>query len=157
MRATSLASLALSARLVLLLAACAGAGSVPLRWGEESCRHCHMTLADRRFGAEVITTRGRALPFDDAGCAAEHLAQGETPAAEVSSVWVIDYTHPDSLIAADGAVFVRSSTFHTPMGSGVVATPDSAAATTLAHETGGQVMRWSEVLAAAKAGELRPH
>jgi len=142
--------------LLLLVAACAAAGPAPLQWGAESCRHCHMTLADQRFGAEVITTRGRALPFDDAGCAAEHLATGATPAAEVSSVWVIDYTHPDSLIAADGAVFVRSSTFHTPMGSGVVATADSAAATALAREVGGQVMRWADVLTAASAGELRP-
>ena len=43
------------------------------------------------------------------------------------------------------------------MGSGVVATPDSTVANTLAYETTGKVMRWAEVLAAAKAGELRPH
>jgi len=141
----------------LLVTACAAAGPVPLRWGEESCRHCHMTLADKRFGAEIVTTRGRDLSFDDAGCAAEALAFGETPAAEVSSVWVIDYGHPESLIAAEGAVFVRSTAFHTPMGSGVVAVGGSAAASALAHESEGTVMRWAEVLAAAKGGELRPH
>ena len=141
----------------LLLSACAAAGPVPLRWGEESCRHCHMTLADRRFGAEIVTTRGRDLSFDDAGCAAEALAFGETAAAEVSSVWVIDYGHPDSLIAAEGAVFVRSTALHTPMGSGVVATADSAAAAVLARDSQGVVLLWSEVLAAAKRGELRPH
>ena len=143
--------------LALLITACAAAGPVPLRWGEESCRHCHMTLADKRFGAEIVTTRGRALVFDDAGCAAEHVATGETPAAEVSSVWVIDFDHPDSLIAAESAVFVRSPTFHTPMGSGVVATEDSIAATSLAHQVDGKLMAWSDVLVAAKSGELRPH
>ncbi|MBW8773088.1 MAG: nitrous oxide reductase accessory protein NosL [Gemmatimonadetes bacterium] len=143
--------------LALLATACAAAGPVPLRWGEESCRHCHMTLADKRFGAEIVTTRGRDLSFDDAGCAAEALAFGETPVAEVSSVWVIDYRHPDSLIAAKGAVFVRSATFHTPMGSGVVATGDSASAVALAHESQGVVLRWTEVLASAGRGELRPH
>jgi copper chaperone NosL len=143
--------------LALLITACAAAGPVPLRWGEESCRHCHMTLADKRFGAEIVTTRGRALSFDDAGCAAEHLAQEQTPAAEVSSVWVIDFGHPDSLIPAGTALFVRSTTFHTPMGSGVVATADSTAADALAHTSGGTVLRWNDVLAVAKAGGLRPH
>jgi copper chaperone NosL len=143
--------------LLVLVLACAAVGPVPLQWGKESCRHCHMTLADRRFGAEVITTRGRVLSFDDAGCAAEHLGSEEVAAAEVSSVWVIDYDHPDSLIAAGKAVFVRSSGFRTPMGSGVVATEDSVAAISLARLSDGRVMRWSEVLAAAKAGELRPH
>ena len=143
-----------SALFVLLLLACGTPGPVALRWDEESCRHCHMILADRRFGAEVVTTRGRALSFDDAGCAANHLATGATPAAEVSSVWVIDYTHPGILIAADSALFVRSSAFHTPMGSGVVATPTLAAATALVHQTGGIVLTWDQVLAAARAGGL---
>jgi copper chaperone NosL len=141
----------------LLITACAASGPVPLRWGEESCRHCHMTLADRRFGAEIVTTRGRDLSFDDAGCAAEHLAQGETPAAEVSSVWVIDYAHPDSLIAAATAFYVRSPAFHTPMGSGVVAVGDSLGALTLAHEARGTLLGWNDLLAAAGRGELRPH
>lgn len=147
-----LASLALGAGLV----ACGAAGPVALRWGEASCRHCHMTLADQRFGAEVVTTRGRALPFDDAGCAANHLASGETPATEVSSVWVVDYTRPGTLISADSAVFVRSSAFLTPMGSGVVATPDSAAARALASAHAGTLLRWGEVLATARAGGLGP-
>ena len=138
------------------LAACGVAAPVALAWGSDGCRHCHMTLADRRFGAEVITTHGRALPFDDAGCAANHLAGGETPPTEVSSVWVIDYSHPDSLIAATGAVFVRSERFPTPMGSGVVAVPDSASARQLAAENQGTVLAWTDVLALAARGELGP-
>src|SRR6185369_6948139 len=101
----------------VLLAACGVAGPVPLEWEQAGCTHCHMTLADRRFGAEIVTTKGRALAFDDAGCAAEALAARELGLDEVSSVWVIDFTHPDSLISAGSATFVRSKEFKTPMGS----------------------------------------
>jgi copper chaperone NosL len=149
---TFVAALALGAG----LAACGVTGPVPLAWGTDGCRHCHMTLADRRFGAEVITTHGRALPFDDAGCAANHLVSGETPPTEVGSVWVIDYSRPDSLIAAAGAVFVRSEKFPTPMGSGVVAVPDSATARQLAATNQGTVLVWTDVLALAAKGELGP-
>lgn len=142
--------------LALLVAACGVTGPVPLAWNEATCTHCHMTLADQRFGAEIITTRGRALPFDDAGCAAKHLVTGETPANEVSSVWVIDYTRPDSLLAADSAVYVRSADFHTPMGSGVVAAPDSAAARQLATEHQGTVLTWREVQIIAAHRGLEP-
>ena len=138
-------------------AACGVSGPVPLKWGEESCRHCHMTLADRRFGAEIVTTRGRALAFDDAGCAAEAIAMEETPAAEVREVWVVDYLHPDHLLPADSAVFVRSRTFPTPMGSGVVATPGDSAAQVLARASAGTVLRWSDVLTLARDNGLRPH
>lgn len=146
-----------SLALGLGLVACGVSGPVPLKWGEESCRHCHMTLADRRFGAEIVTTRGRALAYDDAGCAAEAIADAEMPAGEVGTVWVVDYLHPDHLLPADSSVFVRSRVFLTPMGSGVVAVTDSAAARGLAAERDGAVLRWAEVVDAAKGGGLRPH
>jgi len=69
----------------VLVAACGVAGPVPLEWDEASCTHCHMTLADRRFGAEVVTTKGRALQFDDVGCAAEHIAARGLPVAAACS------------------------------------------------------------------------
>lgn len=140
----------------VLLVACGVGGPVALEWGVAGCTHCHMTLADRRFGAEVITTHGRMLPFDDVGCAANHLVSGATPPTEVSSVWVIDYTRPDSLIAAATAVFVSSTRFLTPMGSGVVAAPDSAGARRLALESGGTILLWTDVLALAAKGQLGP-
>ena len=140
----------------VILVACTVTGPVALEWGVAGCTHCHMTLADKRFGAEVITTHGRALPFDDAGCAANHLVSGGTPPAEVSSVWVIDYTHPDSLITASTAVFVRSERFRTPMGSGVVAVPDSVSARSLAADSQGILLTWSEVLGLAAQGQLGP-
>jgi copper chaperone NosL len=146
-----------SGLVAVLLTACGVPGPVPLAWEAEACSHCHMTLADRRYGAEIITTKGRALPFDDAGCAAEHLATRELGLDEVSSVWVIDYLHPDSLISATTARFVRSEGFKTPMGSGIVATADAARADSLARAIGGEVLSWTEVLTLAERDFLGAH
>lgn len=143
--------------LLLTLAACATAGPVPLQWGVASCSHCHMTLADRRYGAEIVTVRGRAYPYDDAGCAAEAIATGEVAAAEVGGVWVVDYTDADRLLPADSATFVRSATFRTPMGSGLAAAPDPRAAAALAARVQGTVLRWADVLELARSEGLRPH
>lgn len=146
----------LSPALGVLVMACGVTGPVALDWGSDPCRHCHMTLVDQRFGAEVITTHGRVLVFDDAGCAANHLVAGGTPPTEVSSVWVIDFTRPDTLIAAATAVFVRSDSLRTPMGSGVVAVPDRRSAERLAAETRGILLTWNDVLAIAAQGQLGP-
>lgn len=143
--------------LAVLVAACGVAGPEPLGWNEAACTHCHMTLADRRFGAEIVTTRGRLLPFDDAGCAAEHLSSRAIGLDEVSSIWVIDYVHSDSLIAAATAHFVQSEAFHTPMGSGLAATADRATADSLARATGGTLRTWNEVLALAEQDFLGAH
>jgi len=141
----------------VLLAACGVAGPVPLEWNETACTHCHMTLADRRFGAEVITTKGRALQFDDVGCAAEYLTTRGVGLDEVSSVWVIDYTHPDSLISATSATFVRNEAFGTPMGSGIIAIGDPQKADSLATALSGELLTWSQVLALAEREYLGAH
>lgn len=143
--------------LALGLVACGVSGPVPLRWGAESCRHCHMTLADPRFGAEIVTRHGRVLAYDDAGCAAEAIADGEVEAGEVGRVFVIDYDRPDRLISADSATFVRGARFKTPMGSGVIAAATLAAARELANGPDDRVMPWAEVVGMARAGGLRPH
>lgn len=141
--------------LVLLLLACTAAGPVPLRWGEEACRHCHMTLADRRFGAELVGVTGRTYAFDDAGCAAEFVATGGIAESEIGSAWVVDLLAPDSLLDAATAAFVRSDSFPTPMGSGIVATRTPGAADSIATASAGTRLTWSDVLASARRGELR--
>jgi copper chaperone NosL len=129
-----------------LLLACGAAAPVALRWDEESCRHCHMTLSDRRYGAEVVTVRGRTLAFDDAGCAAEYLAGGALPPEEVSSIWVIDYAKADTLIDARLAFFVQSDSFATPMGSGIIATASAGTAAELAEANAGTRLSWPDVV-----------
>jgi copper chaperone NosL len=143
--------------LAVLVAACGVAGPVPLSWDEAACTHCHMTLADRRFGAEIVTTKGRVLPFDDAGCAAEHIGSRAIGLDEVSSVWVVDYLRPDTLIAALPANFVLSTAFRTPMGSGIVATADRAAADSLARAHDGRVLSWTEVLSFIERDSAQAH
>lgn len=143
--------------LAVLVAACGVAGPEPLGWGETPCTHCHMTLADRRFGAEIVTTTGRFLQFDDAGCAAEHLSSRAIGLDEVSSIWVVDYIRTDTLIDAATATFVQSETFHTPMGSGLAAIADRATADSLARASGGKVRTWKEVLALAEQDFLGAH
>ena len=141
----------------VLVAACGIAGPAALEWNEAACTHCHMIFADWRFGAEVITTKGRALPFDDVGCAAEHLASRGLWLDEVSSVWVIDFAHPDSLIDATTAAFVRIDGFSTPMGSGIIATADPGRADSLVQAFNGKRLTWTEVLALAERDFLGAH
>lgn len=140
--------------LLTSLAACAARGPVALRWGEEGCRHCHMTLADRRYGAEVVTRTGKAFAFDDAGCAALFLAEGGVAEQDVGEVWVVDAAKPATLISALGARFVRSAEIATPMGSGVLATADPVQADSFATATHGRSLGWPELMALARRGQL---
>lgn len=141
------------AGLVLLAAACAAPAPRPLVAGEDTCTHCHMRLADLRFGAELVTVTGKTLPFDDAGCLAAHLLRLGTDTALVHSLWVSDLTRPESLLPARQAVFVRHPSFRTPMDHGIVALASAAAADRLiAGLGGGEKLDWTGVLRVVAEG-----
>lgn len=131
-----------------LAAACAVPGPRPVVIGSDLCAHCHMTVADERFVAQLVTATGKVLVYDDAGCLATALAEDVVPEAQVSSLWVTDYLAPTSLLEAPEAWFVRAGSISTPMASGLAALATARQADSLAAALDGEVLRWEAVRAA---------
>lgn len=132
---------------VLLAAACAVPGPRPVVLGTDACSHCHMTVADPRFVAQLVTTTGKVFIYDDAGCLATALRDGVVEAADVRSAWVTDFLAPANLLEAETAWFVQADAIHSPMASGLAALSSQAQADSVAAATGGTVLRWAAVRA----------
>jgi copper chaperone NosL len=131
---------------MLAAAACNTPGPRPFAFGSEECTSCHMTLVDPRFAAQLVTTTGKMLPFDDVGCLATFLTTGGVEAGAVQSLWVSDFLRPDSLIAVADAVFLQSDSLRTPMDHRIVALRPGAAAERLQARFGGALLRWADVM-----------
>ncbi len=136
---------------VALAAACAQPGPRPIALGDEVCRHCHMTIADPRFAAELVTARGRVHVFDDIGCLVLFAAEGGVPLEQVHSLWVHDFLHPDSLLDARAAVYLRIESMNTPMGSHLVALREGPGADSLSARVSGPLLRWDDLAPVAHA------
>jgi copper chaperone NosL len=131
------------------VAACGAPGPRPIVLGETPCEHCHMTISDPRFAAELVTTHRRIRMFDDAGCLAAFVADGAGDAGAIRSLWVSDFLHPGIMVTAEEAHFVRSDSLRTPMDTRVVAVARREAADSLAQAMGGVVVAWEDVVAGA--------
>ncbi len=141
----------------LVLAACAPSGPQPIAWGQENCDYCRMLIDDKRFGAEIVTSTGKARKFDSIECMASYYRQ-EAAAGKIRGAWVSDFRRPGTLIPADSAIYVRGGRVSSPMGMGLAATAgtDPAAA---ARELGASAtLRWDDVLAlVASESPAHPH
>lgn len=116
-------------------------------YGTDQCAHCHMTIADPRYAAELVTRTGKVLVFDDIGCLATFLASGAMAPAAVHSAWAHDYVAPGEWARTGDLSFVHSDSFHTPMGSGLVALASREDADSLRAAVGGERLDWAQVLA----------
>ena len=139
-----------TAAAVAVAAACANPGPRTIAYGTDECAHCHMTIADHRLAAQLVTVTGKTYVFDDPGCLADFLAAGSVDRQAVHSLWVADFTAAsERLLPAQEAWLVRSDAIRTPMDNRVAAAPTPEAAESLRLRLGGEVLRWADLTARA--------
>lgn len=131
--------------LILILATGCSRGPKPIDFGNELCHFCKMTISDPKFGAEIITTTGKAYKFDAAECMIWQMEEGSIPAEKVHQQYVIAYDEPTQLIPVAEAHFMITEQQPSPMGAFLSAYSDKSTAENAAKEKGGQLYSWDEV------------
>ncbi len=117
----------------------------PFRYGRDECADCRMTISDQRFGAQIVTHKGRVLKFDDLCCLAEHVASGRITEADIRKRVVADFSKPNKLIPAEQALYLRHDALKSPMGSNTAAFSSEADRETAQKDLGGALpMTWDE-------------
>lgn len=136
----------------MLMAACSDPAPRRVAYGQELCEYCHMTIADPRFGGQLITRTGRIYVFDDARCLAAFVSEQKVSAKDIGSVWVNDFLAPEHLIEAAGAAYLETDSTHTPMSSGLIAIPPGPGLDSLRARLGGRLLAWGDVLQSPRKG-----
>ncbi|MCB0685802.1 MAG: hypothetical protein KDC53_04735 [Saprospiraceae bacterium] len=80
----------------------------------DQCSACKMTISDPRFGAELITTKGKIFKFDAIECMVPELLKSGT--SGYSYILATDYNNPGVLVEAQKLYFLISREIPSPMG-----------------------------------------
>jgi copper chaperone NosL len=80
-----------------------------------------MTLVDTKFGAEIVTKKGKVYKFDDANCMINFFNGSGLDEREIAFRLIVDYTQPGKLIEANQAFYLKSDIIHSPMNSQIAA------------------------------------
>ncbi len=108
-----------------LLAGCGTQGPVPIDRGA-ACASCRMTISDPRLAAEIVAPGEEPRTYDDIGCLLNGIKRGDLrEMGNDATVYVTDHRTGAWVKAAD-AVYTRSDSLDTPMGSHLVAYADAA-------------------------------
>jgi copper chaperone NosL len=118
----------------------------PIRYGEDACHHCKMTLVDKKFGAELVTKKGKIYKFDDVNCMLSFYNSGEVATDEFSHKLVIDFTKPTKLIEADKAFYLKSPKIQSPMISQIGAFENEQDMKLAKDELSGIYLVWGELV-----------
>ncbi|MCU0418335.1 MAG: nitrous oxide reductase accessory protein NosL [Cyclobacteriaceae bacterium] len=134
-----------TASLLLAVASCQ-VKPEPIRFGNDTCHFCKMTIMDYKFGGELVTKRGKVYKFDDINCLAHFYHADYEPTEDFIHKLVIDYANPGHFLEAETAFYVKSDRIRSPMASEIAAFADEATMTKFKAQWGGIYLTWQEVL-----------
>ncbi len=118
----------------------------PLNYGTDVCHFCKMSLVDQKFGAELVTSKGKVYKFDDLNCFLNYYNSGYEEAGDFSHKLVVDYSNPGKLIPAEEAFYVKSSEIRSPMDGQVAAFETKASMDNFKKQWKGIYLAWGEVV-----------
>jgi copper chaperone NosL len=138
-----------------LSAACGVAAEGPpdIQVDRTACSHCGMLISEPVYAAGYRAADAAPRVFDDIGCLLEAARKERHP--DTLRVWFHDAATAVWIDGGD-AVFVGSPELRTPMGGGLIAYRDAAAAREQATRHRGRVINsWSDLLQAGETGGPR--
>jgi len=106
--------------LLLLLVGC-NTEPVPIEFGKDACYTCKMTMMDPKFGAEIVTKKGKVYKFDDVNCMLEFYHADFEEQANIKHLLVINFAQPEKWIDATNSWYLKSDSVRSPMASGIAA------------------------------------
>ena len=98
----------------LLLVGC-GVNPESIDFGKDHCAYCKMSISDPKFGAELVTAKGKVFKFDALECMVPSMQQQDD--TEYAHILAIAYDVPGVLHPVDSMHFVISEKYNSPMGA----------------------------------------
>ncbi len=129
--------------LVVLLHSCSKEPK-PIEFGVDNCDHCKMNISDVRYGAELITQKGRIYKFDDMYCMKAFLQEGVVTKKQVHSLWLVDFVATEQLIPAEKSFLLHHPELKSPMGSNTAVFAHEETCQQYHVEHSGTILLWED-------------
>jgi len=104
-----------------------------------------MKIMDDRYGAEIVTKKGKVYTYDSIECMVAALETKQVPESAVHSLYIVDFENPGVFIKPEEAIFVVSKKLASPMGINVSAFSSEKIAQNVAELYFGEQVSWDDV------------
>ncbi|MGG9960024.1 nitrous oxide reductase accessory protein NosL [Ferruginibacter sp. SUN106] len=136
---------AIALLLTISLASC-NAVPEPIKAGVDNCYFCKMTVTDNRFGAELVTTKGKIYKFDDVYCILSYLKTKDVETANIKDIYLTDFCNTHQLINVNHLSLLKSEDLRSPMGGNIAAFDNKDSLAKTQQRFAGTIVNWNELI-----------
>ena len=113
--------------------------------GKDNCHLCKMTITDSKYGAEILTKKGKVYKFDDVHCLLSFLQTKTLEEMQVKEIYVVDYTGNHSLVKVNESFLLQGDEIRGPMNGNIIAFKDKDSMKNLAAQLKGVAISWEQL------------
>ncbi len=113
--------------------------------GTDNCYFCKMTITDARYGAEMLTKKGKVYKFDDLHCLLAFKKAGMIDEGLVKDIYLVDFAGDHGLIKNTDGFLLRGDGIHGPMNGNVIAFKSRDSLKKLAPAFNAAEVNWNEL------------
>lgn len=135
----------MAASLFMISISSCNAGPEPLKTGVDNCCFCKMTLSDARFGAEIVTKKGKVYKFDDTHCILNYLKIKDIEPLNIKNIYLANYSGDHALIDANTALLLNAAEIRSPMGGNIAAFDSRDSLLAVQKRFPGVTTTWKEI------------
>lgn len=129
---------------MLFFASCSS-GPVAIKRGSDNCHFCKMTISDIRYGAEIVTKKGRVYKFDDSYCLLTWLKTKEIATDEIKNTYLTNFNNNHQLLNISEALLLQSKDLKGPMGGNLAACKEADSLKIIQQHFPGTQISWKEI------------
>ncbi|MGH2565427.1 MAG: nitrous oxide reductase accessory protein NosL, partial [Ginsengibacter sp.] len=138
-------AIAIAISFLFFIVTSCNSGPEPIVVGKDHCDFCKMAVSDDRFGAEIVTKKGKIFKFDDAHCVFSFLENNGLDKSAVKDFYFTDFSGDHSLIKANNAFFLKSDQLRSPMAGNIAAFSNKDSFDKVKAEFSGNIVSWGEL------------
>lgn len=113
-----------------------------INFGQDACHFCKMTIVDKPFAAELVTSKGKVYKYDAIECLVNNQLADNF---EVAHYLVYDFHNQDNFIEATQAFYVISDQIKSPMSENLAAFNSMEYAQEFIDTNSGKLLNWEEL------------
>lgn len=129
--------------IVFILSDCSNK-SEPINYGYDSCDKCRMQIVDRKYGTELVTSKGKIYKFDSIECLVFFTENSIDD--ENFFTLVTDYLNNNELINSKKAFYLQSENLRSPMGLNITAFSSQSDLKKFKEKYAGKELSWKEII-----------
>ena len=120
-------------------------GPQAIKSGKDNCSFCKMTFTDPKYGAELVTQKGKVYKFDDIHCIQSFLTSKIADVTGANDIYLVDFAGSHSLVKVSECFLLQGGEIRGPMDGNVIAFKETDSLKIMAVKMKAVPVSWEQI------------